>query len=386
MGFKVIYLTTGANGAGKTLFTLKDVREQQIKENRPVYYHGFEAGETLVSWGWLPFEPEKWQDLPDGSICIFDECQNELPAKLAGAVPDWINAIAQFRRKRGFDFWLITPHPSLIHINVRRLIENPSWHRHFKRTFGSDMVSQLKFNAPNMNCEKPGAGSSGQISMRPFPKEVYNWYKSSSLHTGKKAIPKQVYFLGAIVLLVPLLGYLAFGRMMPKAKPVDALPTSSPAPLSSAARAFSVSAVLSAADYSASFIPRIDGLPGTAPRYDALNLPTQAPKIAACILGKRPNAKNVSCECWSQQATKLDVKYSICSQIALGGFFDDTAPPLTLMQNALLPASPSQPAEVLGPTLTAISSTPIIVASPAVSTVTRDAQVLASMRKREYVK
>lgn len=36
----MLYLTTGANGTGKTLFTLKEVREKQLAENRPVYHNG----------------------------------------------------------------------------------------------------------------------------------------------------------------------------------------------------------------------------------------------------------------------------------------------------------------------------------------------------------
>jgi len=53
----MIYLTTGGNGAGKTLFTLYDVRKQQLAENRPVYYCGFTAGEQLIDWGWQEFNP-----------------------------------------------------------------------------------------------------------------------------------------------------------------------------------------------------------------------------------------------------------------------------------------------------------------------------------------
>ena len=249
------------------------------------------------------------------------------------------------------------------------------------------MVSQLKFNAPNMNCEKPGAGSSGQISMRPFPKEVYGWYKSASLHTGKKTIPKQVYFLAAIVLIVPVLGYFAYGRMMPKAKPVDAVAVSASPSLPLQARISSVNAALSSAEFSSSFVPRIAGLPSTAPRYDSLTVPLQAPKIAACILGKRPGSKTVECACWSQQATRLDVSHDICKQIALGGFFDDTQPP---SQGVLLQTSQSSVSlpstAVANSPISSISASSVLVSEPAVSTVSRDAEVLAFMAKRNQFK
>ena len=386
----MIYLTTGANGAGKTLLTLKDVRQQQLAENRPVYYHGFEAGEVLIGWGWLPFEPEKWQDLPDGSICIFDECQNEFPAKIAGAIPEFINAIAQFRRKRGFDFWLITPHPSLIHINVRRLIENPSWHRHIKRTFGSDMCSVLKFNAPNMQCEKPSAGSSGTVTMRSFPKDVYGWYKSAQLHTGKKKIPKQVYVLAVCVLLVPLMAWFAFSRLMNhapgSASAAAAAGKTATFALSPAYQGGQDKTPMTPAEYAASFMPRIDGFPSSASRYDALSTPVQAPKPAACIEGKRPGQKSVVCECWSQQATRLSIPDLMCKQIARGGWFDDTLQALNSKSDGAAPQlvktsenasnSPAPNAPALSPVLD----------PPDSRFSARDGEVLAFMRKRETYK
>lgn len=307
----MIYFTTGGNGAGKTLFTLADVRAQQLKENRPVYYHGFEALQPIKDFGWLPFEPQNWQDLPDGSICIFDECQNEFPAKVEGKLPDYINAVAQFRRKRGFDFWMIAPHPSLVHLNIRRLIESPSWHRHMKRTMGADMVSELRFNFANTNCEKPSAGAAGTVSMRSYPKEVYSWYKSASLHTGKKTIPRQVYVLAAAALLIPLLFYYGYSSVTKKAHVTNNAQVSGP--VSSAFPSPSGSAT--PADYFGDYQPRIAGLPHTAPRFDEITKPVHAPYPAACVkMGSR-------CGCYTQQGTALDTPAVLCAQIVKTGYF-----------------------------------------------------------------
>lgn len=320
----MIYLTTGGNGAGKTLFTLYDVRAAQLKENRPVYYHGFEPLQPIIDFGWLPFEPEKWQDLPDGSICIFDECQNEFPAKLPGAVPDFINAIAQFRRKRGFDFYLITPHPSMIHVNVRRLIETPSWHRHMKRPAAGDMCSELRWSTANLNCEKPNASASGQVSMRAYPKEVYKWYKSATLHTVKRQIPKQVYVLGACLIGLPVLGWYALQSIGDITKKASIAPAASQAQGSTGSGSGASGAVpdgpQSAADYIAGYTPRLEGLPHTAPRYDEVTKPTTAPYPAACVqMAKR-------CECYTQQGTKLPTPGDLCKQIVVNGYFMDWSP------------------------------------------------------------
>lgn len=361
----MIYLTTGGNGAGKTLFTLADVRAQQLKENRPVYYHGFEALQPIRDFGWLPFEPEKWQDLPDGSILIFDECQNEFPAKVQGTLPDYINAVAQFRRKRGFDFWMITPHPSMIHTNIRRLIESPSWHRHMKRSMGADMVSELRFNFANMNCEKPAAGSAGTVSMRAFPKEAYGWYKSASLHTGKKKIPKQVYILAACVLAIPLLFWWGYQKVMNKAAPVAPVSTFGAAPGAPVGGA-------TPADYLGSFEPRVAGLPHTAPRYDDVTKPTTAPYPAACVqMGSR-------CKCYTQQGTVLPTPLDICAQIVAGGFFMDWQDGGNKQGGAVETREPIEGTPGQAPAVRVAEAFPVPSASEAGAV--RDGQALAVMK------
>lgn len=321
----MIYLTTGANGAGKTLITLHDVRQQQLKENRPVYYHGFDMHEEKAKeFGWQKFDPKKWQDLPDGSICIMDECQNEFPIRRSGSeVPDYVNAIAQHRRRRGFDFWMISPHPSLIDVFVRRLIDKPSWHRHMKRAFGADMVSELKFSAPDMKCEEPGAGARAEVAMRPYPKEVYSWYKSASLHTGKKKIPKQVYVFGACLIAVPLAIWFAVSAVTGNVekKPAIAEQTENAPP--GQMRTYSPpSGPITTAEYLASYRPRLEAFPHTAPRYDQITQPTSAPYPAACVVMEK-----TGCKCYSQQATLLQVPDSVCLQIVNKGFFMDWAAP-----------------------------------------------------------
>lgn len=322
----MIYLTTGANGAGKTLLTLKDVRAQQLKENRPVYYHGFDMDDAKAAeFGWQKFDPKKWQDLPDGSICIMDECQNEFPLRRSGAeVPDYIQAIAQHRRRRGFDFWMICPHPSLIDVFVRRLIDKPSWHRHLKRAFGADVVSVLRFSSPDMKCEQPGAGARGEVSMVGYPKEVYAWYRSASLHTAKKKIPRAVYVLAACAVLVPAALYFAvtgvYKNATKDAKPAAETVASAPGvngTSSGSPNMRQVAQVMTADEYIAHRVPRLPDFPHTAPAYDDTTKPTEAPYPAACVqMGK-------TCKCYTQQATLLQVSGAVCLQIVAQGFFMD---------------------------------------------------------------
>lgn len=322
----MIYLTTGANGAGKTLITLRDVRAQQLKENRPVYYHGFDMDDAkAVEFGWQKFDPKDWQALPDGSICVMDECQNEFPLRRAGSeVPEYVQAIAQHRRRRGFDFWMVCPHPALLDVFVRRLIDKPSWHRHLKRAFGADVVSVLRFSAPDMKCEDPGAGARGEVSMVGYPKEVYSWYRSASLHTGKKKIPRAVYVLAACAIAVPSALYFAvtgvYKNATKQAKPATEFVANVPGTNgghSGNPNIKQAAQVMTADDYIGQRSARLKDFPHTAPAYDDVTKPTEAPYPAACVqMGK-------TCKCYTQQATLLQVSGAVCLQIVAQGFFMD---------------------------------------------------------------
>lgn len=314
----MIYLTTGANGTGKTLNTLKAVREKQVSEGRTVYYNGFAMKpEKAAEFGWLPFDPREWQKLPDGAILLCDECQNEFPVRTSSEkLPEYVRGLSEHRR-RGFDFYMVTQHPQNIDMFVRRLIGSPGYHRHLKRAFGADMVSVLEWSAVNGNCEKDGSGKSARVTMVPFPKEVYQWYDSATLHTGKKSIPRQVYVLGVLVVLVPVMFYFAYQKLMHKPLPVLPGQTSLPGNGSVSGAASGVGHNATPADYFASYVPRVPGLPHTAPRYDDVVKPVTAPFPAACVQSGK------TCRCYTQQATRLDVPSEMCAQIVANGYFMD---------------------------------------------------------------
>lgn len=312
----MLHLISGANGAGKTLNTLKWVRERQLKENRPVCHNGrFEPVPGGELDGWKKIDFANWQDEPDGTIFLIDECHNDLPIRPAGAaVPDAIKMLAEHRR-RGFDFYLVTQHPQNVDSFVRRLIGPPGWHRHLKRSFGVDMVSVLEWPAVNPNCEKDGSGKTGSVTMQAFPKEVYGWYKSASLHTGKKKLPAKLWVFIACLLLIPLLIWLASSRLLGKG---EAKATAKPATEAQAvAQIPQVSQKLTADQYIDQRTARLKDFPHTAPAYDEVTKPAVAPYPAACIqMGK-------TCKCYTQQATLLQVSGDVCIQIVQQGFFVD---------------------------------------------------------------
>jgi len=117
----MIYLRTGANGTGKTLLTLKEVREKQLAENRPVYWNGrFQlTPEKEEEFGWHRVDIKDWQKVPDGAIFFVDEAHNDFPISDAKALPEYIKMMAE-HRSRGFDFYLITQHRGVHPAGARR--------------------------------------------------------------------------------------------------------------------------------------------------------------------------------------------------------------------------------------------------------------------------
>lgn len=317
----MLYLVTGANGAGKTLLTLKHVREMADKEARPVCYNGrFDLNEDGPLRAWRKIDIKDWQAEPDGTIFFVDECHNDFPIRPASmAVPEYVRMLAE-HRKRGFDFFLITQHPQNIDAFVRRLIGNPGWHRHLKRIAGAGIVSQLQWDAVNPQCERPGSGDSGQVTTVPFPKEVYTWYRSAQLHTAKRKIPRAVYVLVGAAVLVPALTWTALHQVRknvigqaPQAARVASGAVSDAGPGSKPEH------VLTPAEYVAARMPRVAGLPFSAAAYDKVTQPSVAPYPAACVL----HQESGKCDCYTQQATRLDTPKDVCTQVARSGIFID---------------------------------------------------------------
>jgi zona occludens toxin len=317
----MLYLRTGANGSCKTLFTLKDVREMQLKELRPVCYNGrFKIKpEKQAEFGWKLIDFKDWQAEPDGTIFLMDECHLDLPKRPNGsAVPAYVSKLAE-HRARGFDFFLLTQHPSNIDSFVTKLVGSPGWHQHLKRAFGaSNMTSVLQWSAVNNTCEKDGSGRSAQVTMRAQPKDVYDWYDSAELHTGKRKIPKQFWM---VVIGVPVaLGmmYMAGKLMWDRTHKVPASAAGSAAAAGDLAGAPGAARdhVSTPAEYAASYRPRIAGLMHTAPAYDKLTEPKRVPVAAACV-----SMASKGCKCFTQDATPYPIDQAMCESLVKNGAF-----------------------------------------------------------------
>lgn len=309
-----ITLVTGLPGHGKTLYTLARWKDEAAKASRPVFHNDIKG---LKIAGWQAWKLEDWQNLPAGAIMVVDEAQFSFPTRGRGAPDPWVERLTTHRHL-GLDFVVITQNPMLLDSYVRRLVDR---HFHVVRKFGTHSATVHEF--PNGVKENVGSSRDGSIRHEwRFPKDVFDLYQSAELHTVKRRIPMRVWLLLALPVVLAVLIWFIYQRMKPenvqarmdKSAGIDR-PAQQGGMRASGSSAAAPAAALTPLQYAEAFTARVQGLPHTAPAYDEVTKPTEAPYPAACVASK------VKCHCYTQQGTRLDTGDDLCRQIAGGGFF-----------------------------------------------------------------
>lgn len=302
-------VVTGLPGSGKTLFTLANVEEYAKREGFKVYYHGIP--QLTLDWEMLE-EPKKWHELPNKSIIVIDESQTTFPPRASSAaMPPHVEAANTLRHKSHM-LVLITQHPMLIDGSIRKLCTR---HYHVERFYGFQKSSVHEFLKIRDNVDKSTKGSI--VTHFVYPKEVFNWYKSADMHTIKKRIPPRLIAIIVLPIVAVALIYVAvktIGGMTSKEKAAQVAGAGGSVNASTGQISYSPA---SAPVWVDTLKPRLPGFPHTAPRYDDVTKPTQAPFPAACV------ASVSRCICHTQQGTKMIVPDDVCRSIAANGFFND---------------------------------------------------------------
>lgn len=329
----MIHLITGLPGNAKTLFMLQLVIKVAAEEGREVYYFGIKDFKKddprLLGTKWTEFDPKTWHDtVPSGAIIVGDEAQTIFRARaITSNPPPYVTELEQHRHK-GLDFYFTTQHPRLVDPALKVLVQS---HRHMVRIFGAEMSTVHFWDGIKEKPESAGAKGSSQKTTWAFAKDLYGLYKSADVHTMKRKIPMRLKLLMAVPVVLVACGLLTY-KMLHKVTPGDdkkAVAASSSshggvADLVPPPAAAHVDPVQDLKDYVWKETPRVTGLPQTAPKYDALTAPTRVPVPAMCIQKGDPAAhEQVSCKCFSQQATPMDVSFNMCLEFARNGFFRD---------------------------------------------------------------
>lgn len=328
----MITMITGLPGNGKTLFSLWYIKHKAEKETREVYYHNIKD----LTLPWTECDPQKWMDLPAGSIVVIDEAQAVFPKKPNGSkLPDFYEELATHRH-RGIDIYLITQHPSLVDNFVRQLAGQ---HFHAVRKFGMSRATIYEWSAVNASPQSAASQKAAIPLKWAYPKEVYGYYKSAEVHTVKRAIPAKLILAVLLVLGVFGGGYWMLSNYQKRndtrheSKPPDMALSSGAAAAPAGGSAgggdgqYRPGSIEDAQHYIAMQTPRVAGLPQTAPKYDELTKPTRVPVPAACVqIGQPSSEKGVRCKCYTQDGTPMDVEFNMCVSFAQRGFFLDFNP------------------------------------------------------------
>ena len=288
----MLTLITAVPGSGKTLFAVQ-LLEKYIAENKKL----IEAGKTprdlfadidgLEIPGVLP-APADWRECPDGSVVIYDECQQRFGPDGQGRSGRSDIQDLEVHRHRGFDIILITQHPKLLHAHVRRLIGR---HHHLFRMFGTESAKVFTRDGA-IDVDKPSQLLKEDAQVWAFPKELYGKYQSATVHTHKRKLP--AWLKRSIAGMA--VAFIAAGFLFHKASAFFAGETS----IERTEQASTVPA------RSASGGSQFQDRP-----LDGLEPPTQLYSSACITMGDR-------CSCYHDDRTLMDISHSQCVELTEG--------------------------------------------------------------------
>lgn len=250
-----------------------------------------------------------------GSLVVIDECQRVFPRRAVGkTVPEYVAAFETHRHK-GLDFVLITQHPRLLDSHVRSLVGR---HVHFRQTW------QGRHKYEWSECSDPESTAARKLAARDrymLPKRAFTRYKSAEVHTKTKfKLPFYAYALLGGLLLFGLMGARLYSNIQEKINPPSAqTETTSPViPVSHAPAKTqdNKGQSMTIAEYHEQFKPRIAGHYYTAPIYDAITTPVDAPIPMGCV----QRSEN-DCRCIDQQGNKYNAPLAVCLSFVKDGLF-----------------------------------------------------------------
>jgi len=368
----MLYLRTGLPGAGKTLNAIREIdlehradpadpskRLHKDHDNpdlppRTIYYYGIpDLKADRLKSKWVEFDtPEKWFDLPDGSVIVIDEAQRVFGNDGTRARPEKVTRF-ETHRHQGLDIHLITQHPSLLSTPVRKLVGK---HINFIRPYGREKgIFRHEYEFCIDSPEKRVNFKQAQEEKVALDPTYFGVYKSSTVHTHKPITPSYIKKLPLLItlallpiLLLVALGYWLIGSNKDEMERLRSKHPKQPAAVAASASSDAVSAgsgvdVAPTAKqpdkYFKQRTPRVADVPASAPVYDELMRPKSFPKPVCAatrdpMLVSKAKARGLgtgrvdgvdyACQCYSQQVTKMHTSFDFCMDVVNNGFFDDT--------------------------------------------------------------
>lgn len=313
-------LITGQPGHGKTAYAVTRIFDF-VKEGREVYVHGIKNFDYERAGAKHIEDPSKWQDLPDGSVVVLDECYSAFPNRNPGAkVPDHVEKLARHRH-RGFDFIFMAQQTIQIDPFMKGLFEE---HIHVRKKFGR-YRKLLRWSAFQSNVKAVCTDAEDWL----LPSWVFEYFTSTVLNTSKNRIPKWVWLIALVVLVVVSAGLYLKNYYARKAA-AEASATGSTAttalpfvPRGTSGAGGSADAhepkFATAQEYARAHLPRFATMPWTSEVFDH-RAPTSDPLLMCMSSPGGTDAqgefKGPSCTCLTEQGTAYDIGEPECRRVA----------------------------------------------------------------------
>lgn len=306
----MLTLITGVPGSGKSLWAVKMILEAiRAKEDatkrlpklieegdakriaecqaliRDIYVDidGFDH-DTL---GTKP-APEDWRQTPDGSLVVYDECQQRFGPDGSGRSKREDISGLEIHRHTGHDIIFITQRERLIHSNIRDLIGS---HYHIQRQFGTHTV-KVYHRAETMDTSSTAQLEKVDMSPWQYDKKLFQCYKSATVHTHKRQVPawlkRSLVVMGLALVVSGYLFYQSLGF-------------------------FSGTGQIAQAADSASPTVQHQAQPSTPFTSKSSNAP-QPVRLMGCAAW----ARQTRCQCYSNDGSVADVEFEVCMSAVSG--------------------------------------------------------------------
>jgi len=325
----MLTIITGVPGSGKTLFTLslvrKETRPEKGQTRRPILFHNVSDVDYQYFHANSLQDPDTWYNSPDGSLIVFDEAQYVFPQRKKDDKPKKVEEFSVHRHK-GFDIFIVTQDPMNVDVFIRRMCGR---HFHVQRILGRERSTVYEYD--HYQADPTGYHEKKQaISKIPFkfPKDLYQRYKSATVHTVKKRTPLRLILLPLLLVFVIFLIVYAIHRIKNRADHLEeqATPSQAAGTVSNVTRGAGAAPGVTPMEYFISmYKPVMPGVLHTAPIYQGLIEPQTYPKPLCILYQENPWDKpDGSCKCVTQQHTVYETTEQNCRYWAIYGFFDES--------------------------------------------------------------
>lgn len=346
----MLVIRTGKPGHGKTLNTIKEVDAQAASTSRVVYFHninGLQADKLQAQW--YEFEdPTKWYELPHNSIIVIDEAQGWFGNRDPRHKPEQHLTAFETMRHSGFEVHLITQDPRFLDTHARRLANT---HIHYWRVMKSKQLLRFSSEVVIERVDVMSAFKDADRTRLRIDAKMFDKYTSSNAEHHFRFTPSKKLIWAIIIITTTAFFSYRFYKKYTSPPPDSvsgAVPENQQSPGGIASVLNMVSPAGEAtekkdpvAEYIELHTPRLKNVPSSAPIYDELTAPQTYPKLTcmssdAESFTARLNAwqvkDGVGCQCYTQQATRLDIEHDFCMSVVKHGYFDHARPDRSIYQ------------------------------------------------------